>query len=1321
MDRLLALLSPAQEDFAQYCLAKGKTEAQDLREEDLRAFLAENPRSPDYVARLRETLSRAGSPLESGAGGGEAGDTGGATLSAAGSAASVSPGDAAAPPRPEDLRDPATFTVSLAKIYGADPAALESVRVDELQLRHRGAGCLDRKGILTIADLLRLSPSDLLAIPQLGITTFSEILDKLGAFLRQAQRTASPLGGSFPAREEKPLLSRAFRSALGALLSEPDPVPAGETASLPRSTAVRDAAPSPAGDAATSLTALAAETAPQGDAPGDVFDNPAENRAQSSLAPSAAPGDSEDTANTAPAPLTPGESEGLSTLRESADLLGREICGDALRRPTRARGVCAALNNFSAPILRAIEDKKEILRLARRISPELAPLPLAPFVRALAGRVPSVDLLLVYLPDGARVADLPALAQDLPAGVEAALLPAIRETTLRLDFDSHTVLAQYEARLEEGLSAMKARTLKVCQALARGRALRELGDELNLSGERVRQIEVRFRRDFRALLSELPFDLILLLSALRGGETELSFSLLRETFGEDFSLLLRSYARGRKMDLPYFIPRGASAIVILFSGQTRERAKRRALLESGVAPLQLKITPAPESAPRAGRSKQGKAYAKQEATRPRKQKSLPRARKAPTPRKNTEAIARSRRTFPVLLPLEERESRLASLADETRVPRETIDRHFAERYSYSEGVYYRKNGAHTPFVLYLFREYFPRGYRIGEGADRARMAQLLAERFPEASVARSANPSGFDAIIAREGVPCEGDRYLPPERLALPSPALEKVRRALADPYRLVIPYEELFASLRRDLLGTEIDSPAMLRVALRHCAKDLPLEADDDFLRPAGKRAARSAVSAVEAFVRARGETHYREIASAFPRYDSLSLEEIFRKSTHLFPTSEGFYILDSAFTVSLRERAQLRTMVADATAGGPVHLRELRPQVLSRLPELVYRNSLRDEGTLFALLCSTLRGEFRFARPTISRTGDLRDAPEPPPENPAHPEGEGHPRRQKARGLSSEEREALADLAERDEFLESLAQDGERFDRPEIPVSRTEEDELPRRAAGRPRFSRARIDSQEEAPKLQELLQNAAEGRDELDRRELIRYCRAGGAPFRIGPAMRLLTPTFLLVSPDKFVRTETLGVTDRVIAAVRELLRERIPPEGYLLSASVTDYSGFPPLTIEWNAYLLEGIARLAGVPTVSLPGSREDTPLAAFLSPELAARLRPETPSKNSLAEEEKPASGEKGARSSPASGGSASASSSKRVGSTGGSGRGEKKTAEKPVGTRAFLLYALRDAEREAARPLTLQECSDYLSARSLIPKNLPPRRLAISLGRKLNE
>lgn len=210
--------------------------------------------------------------------------------------------------------------------------------------------------------------------------------------------------------------------------------------------------------------------------------------------------------------LNEGEKNYAHTLEEAYQVIGEELCLLALEEPEKAKNLCATLNDY----IERQETLEQILQFVTPL-PQLGismELHVLPFVAAMKKKT-QIDLNTVFT-DNDRFSDFSTVVENYLENNpqhQTALTDSIH---IFIDDTSIGVKKLLEKASENAITT--DRVPVVIKLRSEGHTLAEVGDLLDITRERVRQIEQKALRRFSGSLKHSGKDVIGYIHALLDGD-----------------------------------------------------------------------------------------------------------------------------------------------------------------------------------------------------------------------------------------------------------------------------------------------------------------------------------------------------------------------------------------------------------------------------------------------------------------------------------------------------------------------------------------------------------------------------------------------------------------------------------------------------------------------------------------------------------------------------------------------------------------------------------------------------------------------------------
>ena len=445
----------------------------------------------------------------------------------------------------------------------------------------------------------------------------------------------------------------------------------------------------------------------------------------------------------------------LEKIREGIEAIGPEMYMEMYVNPDYVTRICSSLSTFAAKNIRYLDLVQKASDYIGNLPDTLRQKRVIPFIRAYEAKAGNVisgflsvcerDTTIIHIPD------LLAKLRDKKSAEE--LLLEINRFLLWLSFDGDNPIRTVTESIFESLKAKPQRSFEILTLRSEGKTLEELGRMYDVTRERIRQVEKKMQLYFWNRYSHQKYDLLLIISAMRDGDTILYYNELEEMLGE-FTPILWSCAKTNMTQKWFYYSKMLDAVVV----RTSDNANQ----DEGVLHERLH-----------------QAYA----------------------------------AFPDLFLVSEKESLLSRLTSEYEVPLEVLEEHLNSNYQQS-GIFYHKGRLALQFKCeYVLKNRFPAGFKIGDDYEANRFRQYLVEFFgDDASITNRA----LDAKIGSIGVLCDRGKYIHPDYMQVDPAAIEKVNDYIEDSPRTLLTYGELFDALQDIFAGTQITNRYLLQGALK-------------------------------------------------------------------------------------------------------------------------------------------------------------------------------------------------------------------------------------------------------------------------------------------------------------------------------------------------------------------------------------------------------------------------------------------------------------------------------------------------------------------------
>ena len=453
--------------------------------------------------------------------------------------------------------------------------------------------------------------------------------------------------------------------------------------------------------------------------------------------------------------LNEGEQTVFSKVVIAADVLGKELCFSSYCDTDYTRTIAEMFGEFTAPYIsfkKCIDDaRKHIASLTTSTKNKK----LIPFIQAYTASTGEHLSGLVALCDKeTTVVAIPQLFESLRGDEEIDALSKDVNYFLRwLCFDIDTIINDITGRITNLLVGKNSRTLDVFAMRNEGKTLEEIGQELGVTRERVRQIEMKTHKTFWRVYNRQHYDLIMLVYSLRNGDGVIYFNELEEVLG-DFAPMLWSCAKKMPENDFYYYEKEIQAIVVKDDSYVKKSDELIQSINDAIAALPGVI-------------------------------------------RNTEY-----------------DTTITEFASKFAVPEETIRNYVEKRYKL-DGQFYHDSRLTVVFMCsYVLRERFRTGFKIADEFEGNRFRGFLAEFFGER--AKSITNRALDAKVGEIGCLCDRGKYVHPDFLNVEQSLIDAINNYVEQSTRNALSFGEVYEALKHLFVGTQISNRYALQGALK-------------------------------------------------------------------------------------------------------------------------------------------------------------------------------------------------------------------------------------------------------------------------------------------------------------------------------------------------------------------------------------------------------------------------------------------------------------------------------------------------------------------------
>ncbi len=453
--------------------------------------------------------------------------------------------------------------------------------------------------------------------------------------------------------------------------------------------------------------------------------------------------------------LTEEDQAVFSKVVIAADVLGKELCFSSYCDTEYTRTISEMFSEFAAPYIsfkKCVDDaKKHIASLTTSTKNKK----LIPFIQAYtASTNEQLSELATLCEEETTVATIPQLFEELRGDQEINEISREVNYFLRwLCFDIDTIINDISRRIANLLIGKNSRTLDVFAMRNSGKTLEEIGQELGVTRERVRQIEMKTHKTFWKVYSRQNYDLIMLVYSLRNGDGVIYFNELEEILG-DFAPMLWSCAPKMPENDFYYYEKELKAIVVKAGSSVKSDDELLKSINAAVSALPGII--------------QDSVY----------------------------------------------DTTVAEFAMRFTVPEETIRRYTEKRYKL-DGHFYHDHRLTVPFMCsHVLKERFQAGFKIADEFEGNRFRGFLVDFFGER--AKSITNRALDAKVGEIGCLCDRGKYVHPDFLNVEQSLIDAINNYVEQSARNALSFGEVYEALKHLFVGTQISNRYALQGALK-------------------------------------------------------------------------------------------------------------------------------------------------------------------------------------------------------------------------------------------------------------------------------------------------------------------------------------------------------------------------------------------------------------------------------------------------------------------------------------------------------------------------
>lgn len=613
-------------------------------------------------------------------------------------------------------------------------------------------------------------------------------------------------------------------------------------------------------------------------------------------------------APSAPFSLTEDETKLMERCTRSKETIGADACLWALENPEKIRLVVSSLLEFGENFVRKAEFLNRVQREIAKLPSSRQSNKVAPYLRYCAEDFPDLEHITASVPENMGVCDMPSFLETYWER-NGGISPEAQEETLSflqwLNYDFQSLVQSLRQTLDR-----RERARHVIEQRAQGATLGQIGSSMDLTRERVRQMEQKVTRSLLHSLTHGKYKLLPLLYLETGGKSVLRLKDLEPLIGSDLARIIW-----------YCVKNDARTNIMWQFTALANREYKKCHYDADSDAIIFTE----------------KADLEQE-----------------------ERLKKALQSMPDVFFEVERKKILAATAEQYALPVNLLRERVSIAYDLDGICYHRGRLTVSTMCMHILKERFPNGYKIADELDQRRFLSNLREVFGERG---KITPRALDTKIGSLGFLCDRGKYVHPDYVTVSESLMEEVNRYIEESPRTVLPYAEIYQDLSERFLGTPISNRYRLQGALRKYG--CPFVLRKDYVT---KDRDMSMTEEFDRFVKARGEVYKADIFEEFSAFSDAHITFLMNRCPEIIALGDGRYMHASHLRCSDSERVKMETYLKKICDPVPVSARSLLNDFTLRFTDFMSRNNVDAPGKLFGILQYLFRDTFYFSRPYIA-----------------------------------------------------------------------------------------------------------------------------------------------------------------------------------------------------------------------------------------------------------------------------------------------------------------------------------------------------------------
>ncbi|MDR1902908.1 MAG: hypothetical protein LBQ88_11580 [Treponema sp.] len=321
--------------------------------------------------------------------------------------------------------------------------------------------------------------------------------------------------------------------------------------------------------------------------------------------------------------------------------------------------------------------------------------------------------------------------------------------------------------------------------------------------------------------------------------------------------------------------------------------------------------------------------------------------------------------LPDVIEEEQKDDLLSGISRENNLPPRLLSVEFPKVYKHVKKVYVRGNLSLARMYSYILEKYYPEGIKLSDEAALERFRRHIAEIF--GGISFSEGNRALYARITSLAVLCGRGTYIHPGYISISSEIVNEIDSFIAASPRTVIPFNELFEIFQERLLnGTNVTNRYFLQGILNYYLRDKYFFTRDTVSKDGGA----DFTDEIEAYIKARGEVHKKELFSEFSGVSRIVFSMRIRNNEKIVYTGNGHYMYTGILKLG-QYYYQIKNLLEENVEKNPASSRKILELLKKLCPQFLADNNIETHEKLYGILHFMFKEDFYFSRPYIAKLG--------------------------------------------------------------------------------------------------------------------------------------------------------------------------------------------------------------------------------------------------------------------------------------------------------------------------------------------------------------